>query len=137
MDTTVQKNRFQLWLKYNLIETLISLIFVLGLIVSLMLIFSTIHHIFFGNSHLFELCRTNPYLFLSPALILSGLSPKVRYGPMMDIFNVITPSVIDKQWKQTIGLLDWRFYPIQNNVKLIKTFREIKKDLVDLKDLMS
>ncbi|PIQ80086.1 MAG: hypothetical protein COV79_02370, partial [Parcubacteria group bacterium CG11_big_fil_rev_8_21_14_0_20_41_14] len=103
-------------------EWLVSLLFVIGLLSAVLLLASSVHQWISGDSHLFGIFQ-NHYLFILPALLLLAVSPRVRYGPMFDLWNVIIPKVIDKPWKWTIGLFHWRFRPDPPEVKQLVALR--------------
>ena len=117
-------------------EWLVSLLFTIGLLSAVLLLASSVHQLISGDSHLFGIFQ-NHYLFILPTLLLLAVSPRVRYGPMFDLWNVITPKVIDRIWKWSIGLLNWKFRPVPLQVKMIIALKVAKNDLLEIKDLMS
>ena len=99
MSVTAGLTKLKLWLRYSGLESIISGLFCLG-VLGLVVLIVTLISVPTGLPGWF--C----YL---TACLTTALTPWVRYGPLFDLFNQVTPEWLDRIWKRALALLYPRF----------------------------
>ncbi|HCC73342.1 MAG TPA: hypothetical protein DEP92_00890 [Candidatus Komeilibacteria bacterium] len=125
MSVTAGLTKLKLWLRYSGLESIISGLFCLG-VLGLVVLIVTLISVPTGLPGWF--C----YL---TACLTTALTPWVRYGPLFDLFNQVTPEWLDRIWKRALALLYPRFSSA-TPVKLRQLLTDIKTTLDEIKELL-